>query len=229
MSPSCRVATWGHLHECRRTRWREVSTHSATARSTSRSRMRCAPQIQPGLRARCPAAERGSVGGSVRCLPRARFVRPSSLLASARSRRGRARSRRLRAQQPKIRRVAYDRFARRHRERGKAAYLVEAEQTDARPLSTSFSSVLRRRSDVADRLSISGRGGQGPRAAASVLCPTTSRPSWRRRTSLEPGCGHPDDRGDSGPGGIYARIEEPGTGSVGSRKTSRRGCRPSTR
>ncbi len=35
---------------------------------------------------------------------------------------------------PKIRRLAYDRFARRHREAGKAAYLVEAEQSDAKPL-----------------------------------------------------------------------------------------------
>ena len=40
---------------------------------------------------------------------------------------------------PKTRRLAHDRFARRHREQGKAAYLAEAEQENSRPRVDVFS------------------------------------------------------------------------------------------
>ena len=70
--------------------------------------------------------------------------------------------------QPRIRRVAHDRFARRHRKAGKAAYLIEAEQMDVRPtVEVIFVGAKARR--VADRRASRGdRGRAGPREESSL-------------------------------------------------------------
>jgi GntR family transcriptional regulator len=111
---------------------------------------------------------------------------------------------------PTVRRLAWDRFARRHRERGKAAFLAEAEATGATPTVDELEVVEERpSSEVAQRLGLDGRQRVVVR---------------RRRYLLD---GHPVEfatsylpaaiaRGtriaqpDSGPGGVYARLEELG-------------------
>src|SRR4051812_14405451 len=56
---------------------------------------------------------------------------------------------------PKIRRLSYDRFARRHREAGKAAFLIEAEQADSKPLvDVYFVGPEKATPEVADRLRV---------------------------------------------------------------------------
>ena len=111
---------------------------------------------------------------------------------------------------PKLRRLAFDRFARRHREAGKAAYLAEAEQADVVPsvdlffvgpeiaepeiavrlgLSSGDKVLVRRRRYLAD--------GQPTELAASYV-------PWvfAEGTTMV--------QRDTGPGGIYARLEESG-------------------
>ena len=111
---------------------------------------------------------------------------------------------------PRTRRLAHDRFARRHRDAGKAAYLAEAEQEQVSPsVEISFVGPEKAPADVARRL--------GVRTGAKVLA--------RRRTYLSDGQptetatsyipwdlaqGTKMTEPDTGPGGIYARIEEQG-------------------
>jgi len=111
---------------------------------------------------------------------------------------------------PPVRRMAQDRFARRHRDEGKAAFLAEAEATGVSP----GVEVLQVRAeqappDVAERLGIA--------AGEKVLV--------RRRRYLADGdplelatsyvpwdiaAGTAMTKKNPGPGGIYARIEEAG-------------------
>lgn len=113
-------------------------------------------------------------------------------------------------QRPKIRRLAHDRFARRHREAGKAAYLAEAEREASVPRVDVFF-VGREKADkpVAERLRV--------RAGSPVLArrrrylsndePTELASSfipWKLADGTEMTQTNP------GPGGIYARIEETG-------------------
>lgn len=111
---------------------------------------------------------------------------------------------------PPVRRIAHDRFARRHRRHGKAAFLVEAEAEGVSP----GVEVLKvgpelPPAEVADRL------GQAP----------TDKVLVRRRRYLADGDpveiatsylpwdlahGTPITKKNPGPGGIYARLEESG-------------------
>ena len=54
------------------------------------------------------------------------------------------------ARRPPVRRLAYDRFARRHRDAGKAAYLIELEAEDADPTLKCLLSSRSRPPDIAD-------------------------------------------------------------------------------
>jgi GntR family transcriptional regulator len=111
---------------------------------------------------------------------------------------------------PLVRRLAADRFARKHRKAGKAAFLAEVEAIGARPSVDSIS--------VTETATV-------PRVAAPLGLRARERVLVRRRRYLIDG--HPVEvatsyipasiaRGtqiaepDSGPGGIYARFEELG-------------------
>ncbi|RCG25904.1 GntR family transcriptional regulator [Sphaerisporangium album] len=111
---------------------------------------------------------------------------------------------------PPVRRLASDRFARRHRERGKAAFIVETEEAGGKPSVDSIKvSEAAAPSDVAERLELAGGehvivrsrryliNGQPVETAVSYL-PS----SIAQGTQIE--------QPDSGPGGIYARLEELG-------------------
>jgi GntR family transcriptional regulator len=111
---------------------------------------------------------------------------------------------------PRVRRLAYDRFARRHREAGKAAYLAEAEAEKVTPsVEVEYVGPGVPPTDVASQLGLA--------AEAEVLV--------RRRRYLADGTptematsfvpwdlahGTPMVDENPGPGGIYARIEELG-------------------
>lgn len=111
---------------------------------------------------------------------------------------------------PSVRRLASDRFARQHRDRGKAAFIAETEEAGGRP--------------EVDSLEL--REGQAPEDIARRLGLATTEPvvTRSRRYLID---GHPVEiatsyipadlaRGtqiaepNSGPGGIYARLEEQG-------------------
>ena len=111
---------------------------------------------------------------------------------------------------PQIRRLAYDRFARRHRDAGKAAYLADAEQMDVEPsVDVSFVGPEKSTARIAKMLDL--------RAGTKVLV--------RRRRYLADGqptelatsyipwniaVGTDMAKSNTGPGGIYARLEEAG-------------------
>ena len=111
---------------------------------------------------------------------------------------------------PKTRRLAHDRFARRHREQGKAAYLAEAEQENTSPrVDVFYVGPEKAPAEFARRLSVKAgsRVGETPPVSQAM----SSRPSSRRRTS--PGTSPrytPMTEENPGPGGVYARIEESG-------------------
>ncbi|MEP6463538.1 MAG: GntR family transcriptional regulator [Frankiaceae bacterium] len=111
---------------------------------------------------------------------------------------------------PPVRRVASDRFARRHRDEGKGAFTVE---TEAEGLSTGVE-VLK-----------VGPEHPPPDIAERLSQPPTDRVLVRRRRYLADGepveiatsyvpwdlaSGTPMTRKNPGPGGIYARLEETG-------------------
>ena len=111
---------------------------------------------------------------------------------------------------PRIRRLSYDRFARRHRRAGKAAYLAEAEQGRVTPrVEVLFVGRDAATPDAAERLRLE-RGADvlvRRRLYFSDEQPTeiaTSYVPWE----LAEGTAMVDE--NSGPGGIYARIEERG-------------------
>jgi GntR family transcriptional regulator len=111
---------------------------------------------------------------------------------------------------PPVRRLAHDRFARRHRERGRAAYLAELEAEGRRPevqvleisrvrapdeiavwlqLAIGADVLVRRRRYLAD--------GEPMELATSYI-------PWELAE------GTPITEANTGPGGIYARLEERG-------------------
>ena len=112
-------------------------------------------------------------------------------------------------ERPVVRRVASDRFARRHREAGQAAFIAEAEGIGAPSVdeievgSESPSPEVREALSLPARARVVGRhrrylmDGQ-PVELASSYIPS----SIAKGTQIE--------QPDSGPGGIYARIEETG-------------------
>jgi GntR family transcriptional regulator len=109
---------------------------------------------------------------------------------------------------PLVRRLASDRFARRHREQGKAAFIAEAEQEGSRPEVDSIVIREERPSrDIASRLGSSRKvlarhrryllDGQPVETAVSYIPLDIARGTAVAETN-------------TGPGGIYARLEEAG-------------------
>lgn len=113
-------------------------------------------------------------------------------------------------QQPPIRRLAHDRFARRHREAGKAAFLAEAEAEGRRPeVEVLHIGAEDATGEVADRLQLS--------AGESVLVRSRRYLSDGEPVELATSYlpfdlvdGTPICEPNPGPGGIYARLEELG-------------------
>lgn len=111
---------------------------------------------------------------------------------------------------PVVRRLASDRFARKHRERGKAAFTVEVEGAGGNP--------------SVDRIEVTEE--RPPADIAALLGLTTRQKTVVRRrrylidgmpveiaTSYVPSTlakGTPISEPNTGPGGIYARLEEKG-------------------
>ncbi|MBO3744878.1 GntR family transcriptional regulator [Streptosporangiaceae bacterium NEAU-GS5] len=111
---------------------------------------------------------------------------------------------------PPVRRLASDRFARRHRDQGKAAFIAETEGAGGKPtvdsieiaeLSPSPAIAERLGLTTDDRVAVRARryliNGQPVETATSYVPAEIARGT----RIMEP---------DSGPGGIYARIEEQG-------------------
>lgn len=111
---------------------------------------------------------------------------------------------------PPIRRLASDRFARRHRASGKAAFTVEAEKSGYTPEVDNIT-VTRERPDsvVAERLR---RTTDDDVVVRSRRYLADGRPV-ETATSYIPAAfaqGTKIEQTDTGPGGIYARLEESG-------------------
>jgi GntR family transcriptional regulator len=109
---------------------------------------------------------------------------------------------------PPVKRLASDRFARRNREQGKAAFIAEAEQAGSRPEVDSIKIAEERPSpDIASRLGNTRKvlarhrryllDGQPVETAVSYIPLDIARGT----AIAEP---------NPGPGGIYARLEESG-------------------
>jgi GntR family transcriptional regulator len=111
---------------------------------------------------------------------------------------------------PRLRRLAYDRFARRHREAGKSAYDAEAEAEKV----TAFVDQI---NVHADKASAEVAGRLGLRKGAKVLVRSRRYLSDDQPTEIatsyipwELARGTKMVEENPGPGGIYARIEEGG-------------------
>ena len=112
-------------------------------------------------------------------------------------------------ERPVVRRVASDRFARRHRESGQAAFLAEAEGVGVPSVDQIEVGSEVPPPDIRDALSLPGRArvvarhrrylmdGQPVELASSYVPSSIAK-------------GTPIERPDTGPGGIYARIEDAG-------------------
>lgn len=111
---------------------------------------------------------------------------------------------------PPIRRLASDRFARRHRARGKAAFTVEAEQSGYTPQVDNITvSRAKANATVAERLRLAPKDEVIVRSRRYLA---DGRPV-EIATSYIPAAlakGTKIEQPDSGPGGIYARLEEAG-------------------
>ncbi|MCU1685324.1 MAG: GntR family transcriptional regulator [Amycolatopsis sp.] len=124
---------------------------------------------------------------------------------------------------PPVRRLASDRFARRHRDAGKAAFLAEADASGYKP--------------EVDRIDV--RRGPAPKAVAERLgLANEAEVVIRARRYLANGrpvetavsyipgelaAGTAIEQADTGPGGLYARLEE--TGHILDRFTEEVGAR----
>ncbi|MBS4727530.1 GntR family transcriptional regulator [Mycobacterium sp. SM1] len=111
---------------------------------------------------------------------------------------------------PPIRRLASDRFARQHRAGGKAAFTVEAEQSGYTPQVDNIT-VTREKPDsaVAERLRLTSDDDVIVRSRRYLA---DGRPV-ETATSYIPAAfaqGTKIEQVDTGPGGIYARLEEAG-------------------
>jgi GntR family transcriptional regulator len=111
---------------------------------------------------------------------------------------------------PRLRRLGHDRFARRHREAGKAAYLAESEAEDVKPaVEVFFAGPDKADATTAKRLSL--------RAGSKVLVRQRRYLSDDHPTELATSYipwdlakGTPMVEENPGPGGVYARLEEAG-------------------
>jgi GntR family transcriptional regulator len=111
---------------------------------------------------------------------------------------------------PSVRRLASDRFARKHRERGKAAFTAEVEGAGSTP-SVDRISVTEERPpvDVAERLRLTSRQRTVVRRRRYLIdgMPVELATSY---VPLSLAKGTRITEPNTGPGGIYARIEESG-------------------
>ena len=111
---------------------------------------------------------------------------------------------------PPVRRLASDRFAQRHRKEGKAAFLAEAEQSEAHPSvdMIQVSNALPP-ADVAERL---GLADDDPTVVRSRRYSLDGKPVETAVSYIPADIarGTPISDPNPGPGGIYARLEEHG-------------------
>lgn len=111
---------------------------------------------------------------------------------------------------PPVRRLASDRFARRHRKAGKAAFLAEAEQIDATPMVDMITVRTEQPSvEIAERLGVphDARVVVRSRRYSFDGTPVEAAVSYIPVDLAE---GTPITKPNPGPGGIYARLEEQG-------------------
>jgi GntR family transcriptional regulator len=109
---------------------------------------------------------------------------------------------------PPVRRLASDRFARRNREQGKAAFIAEAEQAGSRPEVDSIVIREERPSrDIAARLGSTRKVLARHRRYLLDGQPVETAVSY---IPLDIARGTPIAEANPGPGGIYARLEETG-------------------
>jgi GntR family transcriptional regulator len=109
---------------------------------------------------------------------------------------------------PPVRRLASDRFARRLREQGKAAFIAEAEQTGSAPAVDSIVvRVEQPPADVAAKLGINGEVLARHRRYLLDGHPVETATSY---VPIDIARGTPIADLNPGPGGIYARLEELG-------------------
>jgi GntR family transcriptional regulator len=112
--------------------------------------------------------------------------------------------------QPPVRRLASDRFARRHRKEGRAAFLAESEAMSATP-GVDMLKVTEARppAEVAERLGLSGKDKTVVRSRRYLLDgkPVETAVSYIPSDLAR---GTPIAEPNPGPGGIYARIEDQG-------------------
>jgi GntR family transcriptional regulator len=111
---------------------------------------------------------------------------------------------------PMVRRLGSDRFARRHRARGKAAFLAEVESTGGTPTVDQLEvGEERPPAEIAHRLGLNGRGRVVVRRRRYLI----DGYPVELATSYVPAAiaaGTTIAEADTGPGGIYARLEELG-------------------
>jgi GntR family transcriptional regulator len=111
---------------------------------------------------------------------------------------------------PPVRRLASDRFARRHRERGKAAFIAETEDAGGKPSVDSLQiNETKASADVAKRLGLAKGGRVIVRSRRYLIDghPVETAVSY---IPSEIARGTQIAQPDSGPGGIYARLEDMG-------------------
>jgi GntR family transcriptional regulator len=111
---------------------------------------------------------------------------------------------------PPVRRLASDRFARRHRDHGKAAFIVETEGAGGRPSVDSIRiSEVDASADVAKRLGLTTRDKVLVRSRRYLINghPVETAVSYLPAAIAG---GTQIAEPDTGPGGIYARLEEMG-------------------
>jgi GntR family transcriptional regulator len=109
---------------------------------------------------------------------------------------------------PPVRRLASDRFARRNREQGKAAFIAEAEQAGSKPEVDSIIIREERASrDISSRLGTTRKVLARHRRYLLDGRPVEAAVSY---IPLDIARGTPITETNPGPGGIYARLEETG-------------------
>jgi GntR family transcriptional regulator len=112
---------------------------------------------------------------------------------------------------PPIRRLDSDRFARRHRKDGKAAFIAEAEHTGGTPIvdSLKVSRAVVPPSEIANRLKLGANDRVTVRSRRYLMDgrPMETAVSYIPADLAD---GTPINDPNPGPGGIYARIEEQG-------------------
>jgi GntR family transcriptional regulator len=109
---------------------------------------------------------------------------------------------------PPVRRIASDRFARRHRKEGKAAFLAESEQAGAIPdVDLIKVNEVPATPEMSERLNLVGPVIVRSRRYSLDGIPVETATSY---IPADIGRGTPIEDPNPGPGGIYARLEELG-------------------